>query len=273
MLDPVCDSWSMKRATVSLWFDSDPTSAAHGLLPNHVQHMDGRVAIMPSSLDSLDPFAETVLPILPANAESFVAVPVTGAAARRAFITPNVLGSWIDRRVLAEDATISSVTFPQDIAQASHRIVVTDVVEVSRRGPFVLDLPARYIHPRQRMRLLASGEREALAAEVGSAFPIDVIAVFLALRDGVVLAVTTDVIAAELVALAMSELCIGAPRSFTGPWEDKVVQRATELQLGVGLPSYLGLVANGPRRHDAWANRILEHIRIRLGIPELAGNS
>ncbi|MCO5218290.1 MAG: hypothetical protein M9953_00415 [Thermomicrobiales bacterium] len=262
----------MKRATVSLWFDSDPTSAAHRLLHTHVQHMNGRVAVLPSSLDALDPFAEAVRSVLPADTESFVALPVTGAAARRAFITPSVLGSWIDRRVVAQGATVGSVTFPQDIAQAAHRIVVTDVVEVARRGPFVLDLPARYIHPRQRMRLLASGEREALAAEVGSAFPVDLVAVFLALRDGVVLAVTSDVIAAELVALAMSELCIGAPRSFTGPWEDKVVQRATELQMGVGLPSYLGLVANGPHRADAWAERIHEHIRIRLGIPELAGN-
>lgn len=229
--------------------------------------MAGSIALLPSSLDGKDPFLELVRTALPVDTSPFTALPVTGSAARRAFLTPTVLGNWIDRPVHVEGLQFTSVTLPNDLARAEHRIVVTDVVEVSRRGPFVLDLPARYIHPRQRMRLLASGQREAQAAEVAAGFSLDLMAVYLAQRSGVVLAVTTDPIAAELVALAMSELCIGSPRSFAGPWEDPVVQRATELELGVLLPNRIRLILDGPERGSHWAQRIDQHIHQRLGVP------
>ena len=221
---------------------------------------------MPSSMDPKDPFAGLVTAALPEQSQPFITTPVTGIAARRAFVTPNVIGRWLDRPIRAEASPLQSITVPQDIAQADHRVVVIDVVEVARKGPFVLDLPARFIHPRQRMKLLASGQREHLAAEVAGAYSLDLMAVYMSHREGVVLAVTTDPIAAELVALAMSELCLGAPRSFTGPWEDPVVQRATELEMGVLLPSRIRIITDGPNRTDHWALRVVEHVHLRLGV-------
>lgn len=256
----------MKKATISLWADRNFTQATKALVTPFTSHMSGSVALMPSSMDGKDPFVGLVQSALPEITSSFVTLPVSGPAARRAFFTPSVLSHWIDRPVRAPDASVGSITIPQDIAQADHRIIVTDVVEVARRGPFVLDLPARYLHPRQRMRLIASGEREALAAEVASAFPLDLFAVYLAQREGVILAVTSDIVSAELVALAMSELCTGSPRSFAGPWEDPVVQRATELEMGVLLPDRISLVSDGPDRSEYWAQRIVDHIRLRIGI-------
>lgn len=257
----------MKNATISLWADTDFTLATQSLLTAHVSHMTDDVALLPSSLDGKDPFVALVSKVLPEIAHPATLLPVTGAAARRAFLTPNVIGRWIDRPVRSPDSPLTTVTWPQEMAQAAHRIVVTDVVEVARRGPFVLDLPARYIHPRQRMRLLSSSQREAQAAEVASALSIELFAVYLAQREGVMLAVTTDIIAAELVALAMSELCVGAPRSFTGPWEDAVVQRATELEMGVLLPDRMRIILNGPDRAAHWSQRIVNHIHMRLGVP------
>lgn len=230
--------------------------------------MAGDIALLPSSMDGKDPFVALVGKSMPEVARPFTLLPVSGAAARRAFLTPNVIGRWIDRPVKASDSPFTAITWPQDLAQAAYRVVVTDVVEVARRGPFVLDLPARYIHPRQRMRLLSSGQREAQAAEVASALSVELFAIYLAQREGVVLAVTTDIIAAELVALAMSELCVGSPRSFTGPWEDAVVQRATQLELGVLLPSRMRFMVNGPERSAHWSQRIFHHIHMRLGVPE-----
>lgn len=259
----------MRSATISLWADTDFSQAANALVASHTGHMEGSIALLPSSLDARDPFLDLVHKALPEVSTPFTALPVTGAAARRAFLTPTVLGNWIDRPVKVESPYLSSVTLPNELARADHRIVVTDVVEVSRKGPFVLDLPARYIHPRQRMRLLASGQREAQAAEVAAGLSLDLMAVFLAQRPGVVLAVTTDPIAAELVALAMSELCIGSPRSFAGPWEDPVVQRATELELGVLLPNRIHLIMDGPERGSHWAQRIEQHIHQRLGVPHV----
>lgn len=256
----------MKNATISLWADSDFSKATDSLLTPYVSHMSGHIAMLPSSLDGKDPFLAMAHKALPESSRPFISLPVSGAAARRAFLTPNVIGRWIDRPVKIQDGDLNSITWPQDLAQADHRIVVTDVVEVARKGPFVLDLSARYIHPRQRMRLLSSSQREAQAAEIASAISFDVFAVYLAQREGLMLAITTDVIAAELVALAMSELCVGSPRSFTGPWEDPVVQRATELELGVLLPNRIRMILDGPDRSAHWSQRIVEHIRLRLGI-------
>jgi hypothetical protein len=219
-------------------------------------------------MDAKDPFVGLVAGALPEDARPFTAVPVSGAAARRAFVTPNVIGRWLDRPMRSASSPITSVTWPQDVVQANHRIIVTDVVEVARHGPFVIDLPARYIHPRQRMKLLASGQREQMAAEVADAFSVDMMAVYMSHREGAVLAVTTDPIAAELVALAMSELCTGAPRSFTGPWEDPVVQRATELEMGVLLPHRIRIILDGPNRADHWAQRVVNHVHLRLGVPQ-----
>lgn len=256
----------MKNATISLWADTDFIHATESLLGSYVNHMTGTVAILPSSLDAKDSFMSMVTSALPEESEHFTALPVSGAAARRAFVTPTVIGSWIDRPVQLQDSSLNSITWPQNLAQASHRIIVTDVVEIARKGPFVLDLAARYIHPRQRMRLLSSSQREAQAAEVASALPIDLFAIYLAQREGVMLAVTTDIIAAELVAIAMSELCVGSPRSFSGPWEDPVVQRATELEMGVLLPDRIRIILNGPDRDTNWSQRIFDHVRLRLGV-------
>ncbi len=257
----------MRSATISLWADQNFTQATNSLLSVHASHMSGSIAILPSSMDAKDPFAGLVTAALPEQSEPFTAIPVTGAAARRAFVTPNVIGRWIDRPIHAAASPLQSITCPQDVAQADYRIVVTDVVEVARKGPFVLDLPARYIHPRQRMKLLASGQREQMAAEVALGYSLDLMAVYMSHREGVVLAVTSDPIAAELVALAMSELCTGAPRSFTGPWEDPVVQRATELEIGVLLPSRIRIITDGPNRADHWAQRVVEHVHMRIGVP------
>lgn len=256
----------MRRAIITLWADKDFRAAIEHAVQPRSTHFSSSVAILPSSMDSKDPFARFVEGSLPENTLPYIVLPLSGSAAHRAFFTPTVLGNWIDRPVRATDAAVSSITLPREVAQANHRIVVTDVVEVARTGPFVLDLPARYIHPRQRMRLLTSGERAALAAEVASAVAADLFVICLAQREGIVVAVTTDVIAAELTALAMSELSYGSPRSFGGPWEDAVVQRATELQLGVLMPSSITVVPDGPDRQEIWARRILDHIHLRLGI-------
>lgn len=256
----------MKNATITLWADADFNEPTRSLVSTHAGHMTGNIAVLPSSLDSKDPFAEMVSKALPEVSQPFTAIPVSGAAARRAFLTPTVLGSWIDLPINLRDSAINAIAWPNELAHANHRIAVTDVVEIARKGPFILDLAARYMHPRQRMRLLSSGDRESQAAEVASGLPFDLFVIYLAQREGMVLAVTTDIIAAELAAIAMSELCVGAPRSFAGPWEDPVVQRATELEMGVLLPDHLKIIMNGPERSSHWAQRIYDHVRLRLGI-------
>lgn len=257
----------MRTATVQIQIEPTLHRAAAEVLPVMTGHFQGDTVVLPSSLDAADPVAEEVLAHLPDGADGRVVVPVSGAAARRAFLSPTVLGQWRDIPVLATGSKMQTAVMPAPIATAEHRVVAVDVVEVARHGPFVLDVAARYAHPRQRVRLVADAARGELAADIASAVRVDLNVVSLTLREGTFLAATTDPIAAELVALALSERCLGTTRAFTGPWEDAVVQRATELELGVLLPSRIRLVTAGGAAHEPWADEIAEHVRRRLGIP------
>lgn len=257
----------MRTATVQIQIEPTLARAAAALLPVMTAHFQGATVVLPSSLDPMDPVADAVLAHLPGEAEGVVTVPVSGGAARRAFLSPTVLGDWRDMPILAPGCKLQSALVPGRIASAEKRVVAVDVVEVARHGPFVLDLAARYVHPRQRVRVVADAARSDLAAEIASAVHVDLFVVSLTLREGTFLAVTNDPIAAELVALALSERCIGSASAFTGPWEDAVVQRATELELGVLLPSRIRLLPSGTALQQPWADEIVEHVRRRLGIP------
>lgn len=257
----------MRTAVVHIRIERTLQMAARAVLPPLTSHMSGSIAILPSSLDHQDLVAASIRELLPADCAPQVVAPISGSAARRAFLLPTVLGDWRDVPVTTAGASVSSALFPKALATADHRIIAVDVVEVARHGPFVLDVPARHVHPRQRLRLISDRQRSSLVAEIASALPVSLTAVSLTLPEGTFLAVTTDMIAAELVALALAERCIGSARAFSGPWEDDVVQRATQLEMGVLVPSRIRLIVEGGRARDPWADVLREHVRRRLGIP------
>lgn len=257
----------MRTATVNIQVEPTLERAAASLLPVMVAHMQGATVVLPSSLDGKDPVAAEAIDALPQDAEGRILLPASGGAARRAFLSPTVLGDWRDMPVLAPGSRLETALMPGALSSARHRIIAVDVVEVARHGPFVLDLATRYLHPRQRMRVVANTARSELAAEVASAIHVDLFIVSLTLREGTILSATTDPIAAELVALALSERCVGTTRSFTGPWEDAVVQRATQLELGVLLPAHIRLMPAGSIVAQAWSDEVISHVRRRLGIP------
>jgi hypothetical protein len=257
----------VRTATVQIQIEPTLARAASEVLPVMTGHFHGATVVLPSSLDHLDPVASEVVAHLPEEADGTIVVPVSGAAARRAFLSPTVLGDWRDMPIKAPAGKLHSALMPGSIALAEYRVVAVDVVEVARQGPFVLDLAARFVHPRQRVRIVADSARSELGAEIASAVRFDLHVVSLILPEGTYLAATSDPIAAELVALALAERCIGSTRAFTGPWEDAVVQRATELELGVLLPSRIRLLPTGGSARQPWADEITEHVRRRLGIP------
>lgn len=257
----------MQTATVHIQIERSLEAAVNNLLPTLTDHVAGDVAIMPSTMEYRDLVAEAVSPILPPSASAEVMPPLSGSDARRAMLTPARSTRWTEVKMTDPGTRVASALLPRGLMAATHRLVVTDVVEVARHGPFVLDLPARYVHPRQRLRLVTDRERSGLMAEVASAVPISLAVIALMLPEGAFVAATSDRIAAELVALSLSERCLGTTRSFTGPWEDDVVQRATELDLGVLLPSRIRLMPAGSGVDEPWADALLEHVRRRIGIP------
>jgi hypothetical protein len=257
-------------AVVHLQAERTMPAAVAALLPALSESFRGDVAILPASLEATDPVAEAVRDHLPPAVSPAIVTPLTGAAARRALLLPAVVGDWTTVPIAVPGAGVAGVLLPGAIATAT-RVVAVDVVEVARRGPFVLDVVARYVHPRQRLRLVADRQRSSLVAEVASAALPSLSVVSLGVPGGALVAMTTDAIAAELVALALAERCIGPARVFTGPWEDAVVQRATELQLGVLMPAGITFRVGGTAAPEPWAVALVEHLGQRLGLPAREG--
>lgn len=255
----------MHTAVVHLQAERTMPAAVAALLPSLTETFRGDVAILPASLDASDIVAEAVRGLLPPAASSSIVTPLAGAAARRALLLPAVVGDWTSVPIAVAGAGADSVLLPGAVARGT-RVVAVDVVEVARHGPFVLDVIASYVHPRQRLRLVADRQRSSLVAEVASAALPALSVISLGVPGGALVAVTTDAIAAELVALALAERCIGPSRSFTGPWEDAVVQRATELQLGVLMPAGISLDLHGAATSEPWAVALVEHLGQRLGL-------
>lgn len=259
----------MRTATIQIRLERTLEAAAGGLLTDLLGHLGGSVMILPSSLDVEDIVADRIIDVLPREAEPEVLLPLAGNEARKAFVLPTGLGNWRQVPIHIAGAALDAALLPGALMDARHRIIAVDVVEVARRGPFVLDVAARYAHPRQRFRFITDRARSDLTAEVASVVPLTLVVVALVLPEGTLLGATTDPIAAELLALALAERCIGGARAFTGPWEDAVVQRATELDLGVLLPSAIRLVTTGSSAREGWADALMEHVRRRLGLPAL----
>ncbi|MDQ3045097.1 MAG: hypothetical protein M3R06_08110, partial [Chloroflexota bacterium] len=83
--------------------------------------------------------------------------------------------------------------------------------------------------------------------------------------------VTKDLIAAELLGLALRRETADPDANSPGVWEDPLVQRATELHLGVALPSMIKLTSGWahpeapPKEFEALVTRL----RPRLGLAPL----
>lgn len=171
---------------------------------------------------------------------------------------------WRRLPLTRPDVRLAEVSLPVAVVEARSRIALA-AVRSDDVAPIALDLLTRYAHPRLRLVLRTAREREALAAELNLACRLDLLIVCGILGTIHVAAVTRDVIAAELLGLALREDPFVTSRELSGLWEDAVVQRATELDLGVALPSQLRL--HQPREAPVGVSAALDRIRLRLGIP------
>jgi hypothetical protein len=157
------------------------------------------------------------------------------------------------------------VRLDRRVVAATHLVALVDLDRVGSRGPFVLDLLLQYVTPVDRMKILASPRRIEEIAKINLVHRFDRIVITRRYAQGEVWIETTDAIAGELTCLALSEDLLPAGRSVAAPWEDELVQRATELDLGVRYP--------GEIRIDVGTERALRHfepaisaLHLRLGI-------
>lgn len=187
---------------------------------------------------------------------------VPGSCAPASGLWALVRQGWATVEIVAPDLPYRRVRISNELVGAEPW-VVCDVDAVARTGPFVLDVFSRYLHPVDRLRMIADRQRERRAADLNLAIRTAWSVIGGHAGAGYLLAATRDPVAAELVALAMSEGVVGPDVAFTGPWEDPVVQRATELELGVVVPHQIRLAVHGDPG-DAWAT--LERIAGRIGV-------
>jgi hypothetical protein len=148
-------------------------------------------------------------------------------------------GDWVDVDIDERAPRLRTARLPRALVESDGLVGVADLRALPAERPAIaLGLWARLAGTAQLIGAMLSGAREGLTAEFGLAVAPDVLIVVGLLPDtrALVGVVTTDPIAADLVGLALWQSRASSRFEHRGPWEDPLVQRATELGLGVGLP-------------------------------------
>lgn len=168
---------------------------------------------------------------------------------------------------------LSSVRLATPLAEAATLIAVNDLRGESGDHPTIaLGIWGRYTHGRDRIALQLSAADRGAAAEIALAVRPALIVLAVRWRNRLVVAMADDQIAAELAGLALRQLSKVEEDEPVGPWEDALVQRATELQLGVLLPDRLtvkGIVPDlgaGDELSQKVVTELAEVLALRLGV-------
>jgi hypothetical protein len=175
--------------------------------------------------------------------------------------TPVHVGSRAER--------ISIVRLPDSIVRANAIVGVNDVRrETGARPTLAIGIWSRFAGPRERLGARLGTLEQGLAAEIALAFQPAVILLADTWRGLTVVVATSDQVAAELVGLAVRGT---DGDEQIGPWQDPLVQRATELNLGVLLPDRIAIrIATPNSTPKDRATTILTEIAGRLGVRDAA---
>lgn len=227
----------------------------------------GNVVVVPSSQRGEDRLAEDVANRLRGASDATVEV-LSNQVVKGTVRSCIGASRWqtVDLRALDSSCDLDRATLPKNLVDADAVILACDLDLVAERGPYVLDAIASRAALTTKVRLHARRGRIAAAAELN--LPVRVRGCVLALTvagDRWFLA-TQDPISAELVALALSEQTRAAAQSVVVPWEDPIVQRATELHLGTLLPAAIDVVIDEDAVENRVAEAIAHQLRRRLGL-------
>lgn len=146
----------------------------------------------------------------------------------------------VDVRLRAE--RITSVWLPDPIVEAKTLVAVNDVRhDQAERPTLAIGLWSRFAGLWERVGARLAKPEEGLAAEIALAVRPTLILLVDSWRGQPVVIATPDQIAAELAGLALRQARRAGEDDQIGPWQDPLVQRATELDLGVRTPEQLAL--------------------------------
>lgn len=248
--------------TVFVFSGSTIAEAAQDAVDHMARSFLTRPLLLPSSLDREDPLVHAIQRGI-RDRERSSTMAVSELPLRLATSVFSAKRSeWRAAPLPLPDGPDRDVLLPRRFLAGDAVLYVTHVNAVAQTGPFQLDLLARYVHPRQRIRQVVDRDRAGLAAEINLAMQPGWGVIGCDVPPGVV-AITRDLIAAELVALCLAERFFDRQTEFSSPWEDRVVQRATELELGARTPGdiRIGIVREPVRSHgESGTRRSVHHI-------------
>lgn len=143
------------------------------------------------------------------------------------------------------DAERGEVSLRSDVANAASLvgIATTPIKAAAVLGPLAIGGWTRFAGPAIALPLLYPSRREARTADVAAVLGrlIRVSMLVTRAQGYVVLIASPDLVACELGGLAIVSWTLDSDPGRTLPWEDKVVQRAYELDLGASTPDQIDL--------------------------------
>lgn len=187
--------------------------------------------------------------------------PSTFARARE--LIPGVgAGDWVLVDIRGRGAGLKAVRVPRALAGAA---IVAAIDLQGATSPIGI-WPA-YVHPLVGAAAASSRSRTSLAADLALAFSHRGLLIGGTVGSLDIGVATEDLVAAELITLALRE----SGDSEVGPWENPLVQRATELEIGVTRPDQIRLVPRwlgspGSPKSEALVT-LADRLGLRLGLP------
>ncbi len=177
-------------------------------------------------------------------------------------LVPSVgAGDWVAVDIRGRGAGLRSVRVPRALAGAAMVAAIDLQGATSPIGIW----PA-YVHPLVGAAA-SSSSRTSLAADLALAFSTSGVLIGGTVGSLDIGVATEDLVAAELITLALRE----SGDAEVGPWENPLVQRATELEIGVTRPDQIRLVPRwvgspGSPKSEALA-ALADRLGLRLGLP------
>lgn len=159
-----------------------------------------------------------------------------------------------------------SVKVPRPLVQTEGLCLITDIPgEHSTHGLRPMETLALVTHPRYSLPLRIGSAHKSRSADLAAALRPRLIILSRSFQSLQLVLATTDMIVAELCWLALARRA--SDDDAPGVWEDPVVQRATELDLGVRLPSQIVLnLIPPPVEKASVLTPLLDQLRRQLGL-------
>lgn len=153
---------------------------------------------------------------------------------------------WTSLDLHGRGQRLENVVLPTAVDNAQSVILVNDLAGHDPKRPAIaIGAWAQFAHPRLRVGAVLGDPVDGLAAEIALAAPAACYVLGASWRGKPMLAASNDMVAAELIGLAIGQAQSDPNIEHAGPWENALVQRATDLGLGARTPAEISF-------HVAW---------------------